>query len=237
MCIAKNCRGGKQDQVKVALTVLRRAALGYECRLSEPKRLTNLYIDVQYYLPMRPGTNHQSYSLAVSLFYANFRDIEALLALPGIAVSYETIRQCCKKYGSNYCKQIKKSRGPLSDTWYLDEAFIKINNVLHYLWRAVDQYGDAINIFVHKRKNKKAAMRFFKRQLKEQEGTPLKIITDKLKSYSAVKKQLIHSLEHATAQYEISEVSYRISLLGNKKCRCGSSIPMDKLNAFSVAME
>jgi putative transposase len=92
-----------------------------------------------------------------------------------IVVSYETIRQWCNKYGNIYCNHIKKKRGQLGDTWYLDEVFIKINGVLHYLWRAVDQDGDEIDILVHKRKNKAAAMRFFKRLLKGQVGTPLNL--------------------------------------------------------------
>jgi putative transposase len=121
-------------------------------------------------------------------FTLSFRDIEELLAARGIVVSYETIRQWCKKYGSIYCNQIKKSRGPLGDSWYLDEVFIKINGVLHYLWRAVDQDGDEIDILVQKRKDKKAAMSFFRRLLKGQGIVPLKIVTDKLASYSAAKK-------------------------------------------------
>lgn len=64
-------------------------------------------------------------------FTLSFRDIEELLAARSIVVSYETIRQWCKKYGSMYCNQIKKSRSQLGDTWYLDEVFIKINGVLH----------------------------------------------------------------------------------------------------------
>ena len=121
-------------------------------------------------------------------FTLSFRDIEELLAARGIVVSYETIRQWCKKYRSIYCNQIKKSCGPLGDSWYLDEAFIKINGVLHYLWRAVDQDGDEIDILVQKRKDKKAAMSFFRRLLKGQGIVPLKIVTDKLASYSAAKK-------------------------------------------------
>ena len=74
------------------------------------------------------------------------------------------------------------------DTWYLDEAFIKINGVLHYLWRSVDQDGDEIDVLVQKRKNKTAAIRFFKRLLKGQGGMPLKVVTDKLVSYTAAKK-------------------------------------------------
>ena len=84
----------------------------------------------------------------------------------------------------------------------MDEVFIKINGVLHYLWRAVDQDGDEIDILVQKRKNKTAAMRFFKRLLKGQGSTPLKVGTDKLASYSAAKKELIPSVEHSTVQYE-----------------------------------
>jgi putative transposase len=135
-------------------------------------------------------------------FTLSFRDIEELLAARGIVVSYETIRQWCKKYGAIYCNKIKKNRGQLGDTWYLDEVFIKINGVLHYLWRAVDQDRDEIDILVQKRKNKTAAIRFFKRLLKGQGGTPLKVVTDKLKSYYASKKELIPSVEHSTVQYE-----------------------------------
>ena len=96
----------------------------------------------------------------------------------------------------------QKNCGQLGDTWYLDEVFIKINGVLNYLWRAVDQDGDEINILVQKRKNKRAAIRFCKRLLKGQKGIPLKEVTDKLASYSAARKELIPSVEHSTVQYE-----------------------------------
>ena len=84
----------------------------------------------------------------------------------------------------------------------MDEVFIKINWILHTLWRAVDQDGDEIDILVQKRKDKAAAMRFFKRLLKGQRGTPLKIVTDKLASYSTAKKELIPSVDLSTIQYE-----------------------------------
>jgi len=65
-------------------------------------------------------------------FTLSFRDIEELLAARSITVSYETIRQWCQKFGQTYSHRIKKSRGPLGDTWYLDEVFIKINGVQHF---------------------------------------------------------------------------------------------------------
>jgi putative transposase len=149
-------------------------------------------------------------------FTLSFLDIEELLAARSIMVSYETIRNWCLRFGNRYCKQIKKSRGKLGDTWYLDEVFIKINGVLHYLWRTVDLDGDEIDILVQKRKDKKAARRFFEKLLKGQQATPLKIVTDKLKSYSAAKRDLMPSIEHSTQQYEI-DVSYPINQQDNRK--------------------
>jgi len=135
-------------------------------------------------------------------FTLSFRDIEELLAARGITVSYETIRNWCLKFGNRYCNSIKKNRGQLGDTWFLDEVFIKINGVLYYLWRAVDQDGDEIDILVQKRKDKKAAMQFFKKLLKGQQVAPIKIVTDKLRSYSAAKQEQIPSVDHSTQQYE-----------------------------------
>ena len=132
----------------------------------------------------------------------SFRDVEELLAARGICVSYETVRNWCLKFGNQYSNQIRKKRGQLGDIWYLDEVFIKINGVLHYLYRAVDQDGEELDILVQKRRNKKAAMKFFKMLLKGQQATPLKIVTDKLRSYSAAKKELIPGVEPSTQQYE-----------------------------------
>ena len=91
----------------------------------------------------------------------SFREVEEILAYRGIEVTYETIRQRCKKFGSGFAKKLKKKRGGYGDEWYLDEVFIKINGELFYLWRAVDQDGDELDILVTKKRNKKAAERFF----------------------------------------------------------------------------
>lgn len=135
-------------------------------------------------------------------FTLSFRDVEELLAYRGIKVSYEAIRKWCLKFGQQYCGQLKKRRGTIGDIWFLDEVFIKINGQLHYLWRAVDQDGEELDILVQKRRNKAAATQFFKKLLKGQQATPLKIITDKLRSYSAAKRELIPSVFHSTQQYE-----------------------------------
>ena len=124
------------------------------------------------------------------------------MAARGVNVSYETVRQWCKTFGQKYCNKISKNRGQLGDTWYLDEVFVKINGVLHYLWRAVDQDGDEIDILIQKRKDKAAAKRFFRKLLKGQQVKPYRLVTDKLRSYSAAKQEIMPSVEHSTCQYE-----------------------------------
>ena len=105
-------------------------------------------------------------------FCLSFRDVEDLLAECGIVVSYESIRQWCNRFGQEYARKLKKRQGRLGDTWYLDEVFIKISGELHYLWRAVDQDGDTIDILVQKRRNKVAAKWFFRKLLKSQHQPP-----------------------------------------------------------------
>ncbi len=93
----------------------------------------------------------QIISYAVWLYYRfslSFRDVEDLLAERGVTVSYEAIRQWCGKFGSEYARRIKRRAGRLGDIWYLDEMFVKVQGREHYLWRAVDQEGDVLDILV-----------------------------------------------------------------------------------------
>ncbi len=134
-------------------------------------------------------------------FTLSYRDIEDILAYRGIEVSYESIRQWCLKFGKLYAKKLRKKHGIKSDTWYLDEVFITIRGQLHYLWRAVDQDGEVIDILVQKRKDKKSAKRFFNKLLKKQGRVPYELITDKLRSYGAAKKELMPSVTHNQERY------------------------------------
>ena len=105
-------------------------------------------------------------SHAVSLYYRftlSLRAIEDLLAERGVIVSYESIRRWCKKFGPAYARRIKKHLGPRGDVWHMDEMVINIQGDQYYLWRAVDQDGDTLDILIQKRKNKKAALRFLRK--------------------------------------------------------------------------
>ncbi len=135
-------------------------------------------------------------------FTLSFRDIEELLALRGIQTSYESIRRWCLKFPQKYSKSLRKRQGKLGDIWYLDEVFVSIGGKRQYLWRAVDQDGDVIDILVQSRRNKNAALRFFRKLLKGQASQPWKVVTDKLRSYQAAFRDITPSLTHITEQYE-----------------------------------
>ncbi len=100
--------------------------------------------------------------------FLSLRDVERLLAERGVAVSYESIRKWCNRFGSKYTRKFSRREVYLGDTWYLDEVFTKIRGELVYLWRAVDKDDGTIDILIQKRRSKLAARRFFPGRLKMQ---------------------------------------------------------------------
>ena len=135
-------------------------------------------------------------------FCLSFRDVEDLLAQRGVTVSYEAIRQWCQTFGLDYARKLRRRRGQMGDTCYLDELFVTIRGRHHYLWRAVDQGGDVLDLLVQSRRNRRAAVRFFRKLLKKQGGLPHRLVTDKLRSYSAAHRTVMPSVVHSTRQYE-----------------------------------
>ncbi len=141
---------------------------------------------------------------AVWLYYRfnlSHRDVEDLLAVRGIVVSYESVRMWCNKFGPRYARRLKRRHQGFGDTFFIDEVFVKINGIQHYLWRAVDQDGEIVDVFLQRRRDGKAAKRFFKRLLKSHRMEPRKIVTDKLRSYGVAHRELIPDTIHDTSQY------------------------------------
>jgi len=140
---------------------------------------------------------------AVWLYYRfnlSYRDVEALLAARGVVVTYETVRQWCRKFGQQYANQLRRRRARPGDKWHLDEVFLTINGQRHYLWRAGDQDGTVLDILVQSRRNKGAALKFFRKLLKGCTYVPRVLITDKLASYGAAKREVLPSVEHRQHQ-------------------------------------
>ncbi len=113
-----------------------------------------------------------------------------------IFVTYEAIRYWCRKFGPAYANQIRRCRPQLGDKWHLDEVVVIIKGKQYYLWRAVDQAGNVLDILMQGRRDKGAAKKFFRKLLKRQGFAPRVIITDKLKSYGAAKKEILKGVEH-----------------------------------------
>jgi putative transposase len=129
-------------------------------------------------------------------FSLSFRDGEELLAQRGIVVTYETVRQWCLKFGQSSANELRRRRPRCGDKWYLDEIVLSIRGKKHSLWQAVDQAGNVLDILVQSRRNKKAAKRVFRKLLKGLHYVPRLIITDKLKSYGAAKREILPGVEH-----------------------------------------
>jgi putative transposase len=135
-------------------------------------------------------------------FALSFRDVEEMLAMRGVALTYETVREWCLKFGQTYANSLRRRAARPGDRWHLDEVFLKINGRQHYLWRAVDQDGDVLDILVQSRRDKKAAKKFFRKLLKGLQYVPRVLITDKLKSYSAARAEVLPSVEHLQQKYQ-----------------------------------
>ena len=129
-------------------------------------------------------------------FPLSLRLVEEMLLERGIVVSYETIRRWGRKFGPAYAKQLRRRRPSRQDVWHLDEVVISIAGKKHWLWRAVDQNGFVLDEIVQNRRDTKAAKRLLIRLLKKAGMPPKRIITDKLRSYGAAKREVMPAVEH-----------------------------------------
>lgn len=144
-------------------------------------------------------------------FSLSLRNIELILAARGVVVSYESIRNWGIRFGRVFANALKRRRPRPGDKWFMDEVFIRIRGKLHYLWRAVDQDGNVLDILVQRRRNAKAAKRFFRKLLKSLQYVPRVIVTDKLRSYAAAKRDILPGVAHRQSRYlnNRAEVSHQ----------------------------
>jgi putative transposase len=134
-------------------------------------------------------------------FCLSFRDVEELLLERRVIVTYEAIRKWCRKFGQPHANQLRRRRPRPGDKWHMDEVCLTIKGERHYLWRAVDQEGNVLDILVQRRRDKQAAKKFFRKLLKGLTYVPRVIVTDKLKSYGAAKREILPGVEHRQHRY------------------------------------
>ncbi len=144
-----------------------------------------------------PSKTRQSIPLVVMMYVGlplSLRNVEDLLFERGIDTCHETVRLWWNRFGPMFAADIRhhrvsRMRGFRHWRWHLDDVFVKINGETHYLWRAVDHEGEVLESYVTKKRDKSAALRFFKKALKRH-GSSAAIVTDGLKSYPAAMKDL-----------------------------------------------
>jgi transposase-like protein len=129
-------------------------------------------------------------------FTLSYRDVEELLAERGLDVSYETVRRWVLKFGPAFARNLRRGRPRPADIWHLDEMVVSIQGRRMYLWRAVDSEGEILDLLVQPRRDKAAALKLMRKLLKKQGYAPNVLVTDKLPSYGAAKRELGLSAHH-----------------------------------------
>ena len=152
----------------------------------------------------------------------SLRQVEDLLFERGIDICHETVRFWWNRFGPRFAAEIRKRRvHHLSYSnwrWHVDEVFVKINGETHYLWRAVDHEGEVLEVFVTKRRDRKAALKFLRRAMKRY-GRPRLIVTDRLKSYRAAMKVIGNAADQVCGRWlnrRVARGSFPLALSQNR---------------------
>ena len=164
-------------------------------------------------------------------FPLSFREVEELMLVRGVIVTYETIRQWCAKFGPVYAAGLRRRQPRPGDTWHLDEVFVTINGRRHYLWRAVDQDGNVLDILVQPRRDAKAAKRFFRKLLTKQCRVPRVLVTDTLRSYQVAQRAVMAHEAAAradrTGMYTCPHTAVALAVLEKLVDAGGNLLPAD----------
>ncbi len=126
----------------------------------------------------------------------HLRLVEEMLLERGIDVSHETVRRWSVKFGPLLARELRRRAPRPGDIWHLDEVRVVIRGSVHWLWRAVDQHGVVLEEIVQRRRDTKGARRLLRALLKKQGWRPRRMVTDKLRSYPAAKRQVVPTIEH-----------------------------------------
>jgi transposase-like protein len=129
-------------------------------------------------------------------FTLSYSDVEDLLAERGLNVSYETVRRWVLKFGPLFARELRGRRPPPTARWHLDEMAVMIAGRRFWLWRAVDDEGEVLDLLVQRRRNKAAAVKLLRKLIKKQGFAPDVLVTDKLGSYAAARSKLGLSARH-----------------------------------------
>lgn len=148
-------------------------------------------------------------------FLLSYRDVQELLFERGIDVSHETVRAWCARFGANIAHALHRRKLTRGRSWHLDEMRVVVGGVVHWLWRAVNEYGEVLDVLLQVHRDTSAAKRFFRRLIDDQ-GLPERLVTDGLRSYGAALREIpeLGAADHVTVsaaerQNNLIEQSHR----------------------------
>ena len=136
----------------------------------------------------------------------SFRDVEELLSERGIEVSYETSRRWVTRFGPQITRRLRQSQPRAHPQWHLDEMFTSFGGKRMYLWRAIDQDGEVLDVLVQAKRNTKAALKLMWRLLKRQGFAPATMVTDKWRAYAAAIRELGLTAQHHQAKWKNNRI-------------------------------
>ena len=167
----------------------------------------------------------------------------------GIGTSYETVRRWVLKLGPTFARNLRRLRPKPTDTWHLDQMMVSIQGRRRYLWRAVDTEGEILDILVHPKRDKQAALRLMRKLLKKQASAPDVHVTDKLASYGAARRELSlcgrmsraceRTIRSRTPIRRCDDASERCngsSRLAQPSGSCPLTLPSTTRSAFNVTL-
>jgi putative transposase len=164
-------------------------------------------------------------------FTLSYRDVEDLLAERGLDVSYETVRRWVLKFGPLFARELRRRRPRPTSQWHLDEMVVTIAGRQFWLWRAVDDEGEVLDLLVQRRRDKAAAAKLLRKLLKKQGFTPDVLVTDKLRSYGAARSEIGLSARHEQGLRKNNRAENSHQPTRRRERRCSGSNRPDQPNA------
>jgi putative transposase len=145
--------------------------------------------------------------------------VEELLAEWGIETFYETVRRWVLKFGPAFARNLRRLRPKSTGTWHLDEMVVAIQDRRMYLWRAVDSEGEVLDPLVQPKRDTAAALRFMRKLLKKQGYAPEQLVTDKLGSYGAARRELRLSCRHEQGLRKNNRAENSHQVVRRRECK------------------
>jgi putative transposase len=165
-------------------------------------------------------------------FTLSYRDVEDLLAERGLDISYETVRRWVLKFGPLFARELRRGRPPPTSRWHLDEMAAMIAGRQFWLWRAVDDKGEVLDVLVQRRRDKAAAVKLMHKLLKKQGFAPEALVTDKLRSYGAARSEIGLSARHEQGMRRNNRAENSHQPVRRREPRCNASNRPDQLSAL-----